>query len=140
MNKSRFSKAETRILEQYWKLGTCSVREILNSLPEEELHNRTDARLSCDESMIQTAHRGDLVSAAAKLANPEERFLLQARASSFLSHGLARLNAPSQRTCGAAKPTLTVVFGAVVCLPAFLEPWRIQPVAGWFGADLQEDV
>ena len=36
MNKTRFSKAETRILEQYWKLGTCSVREILDSLPEEE--------------------------------------------------------------------------------------------------------
>jgi BlaI family transcriptional regulator, penicillinase repressor len=32
----RFSKAEVRILEQYWKLGTCAVREILNSLPEEE--------------------------------------------------------------------------------------------------------
>jgi BlaI family transcriptional regulator, penicillinase repressor len=30
------SKAETRILEQYWKLGTASVREILESLPEDE--------------------------------------------------------------------------------------------------------
>src|ERR1700716_1702952 len=36
MNKTRFSKAETRVLEQFWKLGTCSVREILESLPEEE--------------------------------------------------------------------------------------------------------
>src|ERR1700756_3587930 len=36
MNRNRLSKAETRILEQYWKLGTCSVREILDSLPEEE--------------------------------------------------------------------------------------------------------
>jgi BlaI family transcriptional regulator, penicillinase repressor len=36
MRKTRLSKAETRILEQYWKLGTCSVREILESLPEEE--------------------------------------------------------------------------------------------------------
>jgi predicted transcriptional regulator len=36
MNKTRFSKAETRILEQFWKLGTCSVREILDSLPEDE--------------------------------------------------------------------------------------------------------
>jgi BlaI family penicillinase repressor len=36
MNKTRLSKAETRILEQYWKLGTCSVREILDSLPEDE--------------------------------------------------------------------------------------------------------
>jgi BlaI family transcriptional regulator, penicillinase repressor len=30
------SRAETRILEHCWKLGTCSVREILDSLPEEE--------------------------------------------------------------------------------------------------------
>jgi len=36
MSKPRLSKAETRILEQYWKLGTCSVREILDSLPEDE--------------------------------------------------------------------------------------------------------
>jgi len=36
MNKTRLSRAETRILEQYWKLGTCSVREILDSLPEYE--------------------------------------------------------------------------------------------------------
>src|SRR5260370_22410826 len=34
--KQRLSKAETRILEQYWQLGTASVREILDSLPEEE--------------------------------------------------------------------------------------------------------
>ena len=34
--KTRLSKAETRILEQFWKLGTCSVREILESLPEDE--------------------------------------------------------------------------------------------------------
>ena len=36
MTKTRLSKAEARILEQYWKLGACSVREILDSLPEEE--------------------------------------------------------------------------------------------------------
>jgi len=30
------SKAEARILEQCWKLGTCSVREVLDSLPEDE--------------------------------------------------------------------------------------------------------
>lgn len=36
MDKVRLSKAEARILEQYWKLGTCSVREILDSLAEEE--------------------------------------------------------------------------------------------------------
>ena len=36
MRKTRLSKAETRILEQFWKLGTSSVREILESLSEEE--------------------------------------------------------------------------------------------------------
>lgn len=32
----RLSRAETRILEQYWKLGVSSVREILDSLPDDE--------------------------------------------------------------------------------------------------------
>src|SRR5258705_9895865 len=36
MKEPRLSKAETRILEQYWKLGTASVREVLDSLPEDE--------------------------------------------------------------------------------------------------------
>ena len=36
MRKTRLSKAETRILGQFWKLGTSCVREILESLPEEE--------------------------------------------------------------------------------------------------------
>jgi BlaI family penicillinase repressor len=36
MRRARLSKAETRILEQFWKLGTRSVREILDSLPEDE--------------------------------------------------------------------------------------------------------
>ena len=36
MRKTRLSRAETRILEQFWKLGTGSVREILESLPQEE--------------------------------------------------------------------------------------------------------
>jgi BlaI family penicillinase repressor len=35
-NTMRLSKAETRILEECWKLGTCSVREVLDSLPEQE--------------------------------------------------------------------------------------------------------
>jgi len=34
--KSALSKAEARILEECWRLGTCSVREILESLPEDE--------------------------------------------------------------------------------------------------------
>jgi len=36
MKMPRLSKAETRILEQVWKLETCSVREVLESLPAEE--------------------------------------------------------------------------------------------------------
>ena len=36
MPRPRLSKAEARILEQCWSLGTCSVREILDSLPEDE--------------------------------------------------------------------------------------------------------
>ena len=36
MKEPRLSKAETRILEQFWKLGTCSVREVLESLPGDE--------------------------------------------------------------------------------------------------------
>ena len=36
MKKARLSKAETRVLEQFWKMGTSSVREVLESLPDEE--------------------------------------------------------------------------------------------------------
>jgi BlaI family penicillinase repressor len=36
MKEPRLSKAETRILEQYWKLGIASVREVLESLTEDE--------------------------------------------------------------------------------------------------------
>lgn len=36
MIKQSLSKAEKRILEQFWKLGTSSVREILDSLTDEE--------------------------------------------------------------------------------------------------------
>ncbi len=36
MKEPRLSNAVTRILEQYWKLGTASVREVLESLPEDE--------------------------------------------------------------------------------------------------------
>jgi predicted transcriptional regulator len=32
----QLSKAERRVLEQYWELGASSVREILESLPEDE--------------------------------------------------------------------------------------------------------
>ena len=34
--RPRLSPAESRILEQFWKLKACSVREILESLPDDE--------------------------------------------------------------------------------------------------------
>jgi beta-lactamase regulating signal transducer with metallopeptidase domain len=70
--------------------------------------------LSCDESVIQSAHGEGLVSALAKLANPDKALLLQASASSFISHRLARLAAQPQPTYRAASMLLTVVFGAVL--------------------------
>jgi beta-lactamase regulating signal transducer with metallopeptidase domain len=73
--------------------------------------------LSCDESVIQRARGSDLVSALAKLANPEEPPLLQATASSFLSHRLARLTTPQQhRTSLAANSLLAVAFGAALLM------------------------
>ena len=71
--------------------------------------------LSCDESVIQSARGGDLVSALAKLATPEDAFLLQSTASSFLSYRLARLmGVHPQRPGRATNAALTVAFGAVV--------------------------
>jgi beta-lactamase regulating signal transducer with metallopeptidase domain len=71
--------------------------------------------LSCDEFVIQSAHGGDLVSALAKLANPDEAFLLQATASSFISRRLARLTSTQPlRTCLAANMLLAAVFGGVL--------------------------
>ena len=48
--------------------------------------------LSCDETVIQRGHGRELVSALAKLANCGEGQLLQATATSFLSHRLAQLS------------------------------------------------
>jgi beta-lactamase regulating signal transducer with metallopeptidase domain len=70
--------------------------------------------LSCDESVIHSAHGEELVSALAKLANPDKALLLQASSSSFISHRLARLAAQPQPTYRAASMLLTVVFGAVL--------------------------
>jgi beta-lactamase regulating signal transducer with metallopeptidase domain len=75
--------------------------------------------LSCDESVIQSALSEELVSALAKLANPEMPLLLQASASSFISHRLARLAAPSQPTYHAASTVLSSVFGAVLLWGVF---------------------
>jgi beta-lactamase regulating signal transducer with metallopeptidase domain len=70
--------------------------------------------LSCDESVIRSNQGGDLISALAKLANPQEDLLLQASATSFLSHRLASLVAARPGAGRAANALLAVVFGAVV--------------------------
>jgi beta-lactamase regulating signal transducer with metallopeptidase domain len=76
--------------------------------------------LSCDEAVIQRAHGRDLISALAKLAVPETGFLLQASASSFLSHRLAQLTAAQPgRARRAASALLTVAFGAVLLAGVF---------------------
>jgi beta-lactamase regulating signal transducer with metallopeptidase domain len=76
--------------------------------------------LSCDEPVIRSACGADLVSALTKLANPEDAFLLQARASSFINHRLARLAAPQpQRTGLVANTLLIVMFGAVLLAGVF---------------------
>lgn len=73
--------------------------------------------LSCDESVIQSAHGRELISALAKLAVPETGFLLQASASSFLSHRLAQLTAvPPARASRATSALLTVAFAAVLLI------------------------
>jgi beta-lactamase regulating signal transducer with metallopeptidase domain len=76
--------------------------------------------LSCDESVIQNGHGGDLVSALAKLANPEEALLLQATATSFMGHRLAQLTAARPlRMSVATNRLLTVVFAAVFLTGVF---------------------
>src|SRR5262249_12797932 len=67
--------------------------------------------LSCDESVIQSARGADLVSALAKLASPEETFLLQARASSLIRHRPHRLAVSRPRRWRrAANALLAMVF------------------------------
>jgi beta-lactamase regulating signal transducer with metallopeptidase domain len=75
--------------------------------------------LSCDESVIQSAYGEELISALAKLAKPERKLLLQASASSYISHRLARLAAEPRPTCRAASTLLSLVFGAVVLWGVF---------------------
>ena len=36
MQRARLSKAEARVLQQFWTLGPSSIREVLDSLPEDE--------------------------------------------------------------------------------------------------------
>jgi beta-lactamase regulating signal transducer with metallopeptidase domain len=76
--------------------------------------------LSCDESVIQSGHGRDLVSALAKLANPEEALLLQARATSCMGHRLAQLTSVRPpRLSVATNTVLMVVFAAVFLTGVF---------------------
>jgi beta-lactamase regulating signal transducer with metallopeptidase domain len=75
--------------------------------------------LSCDESVIQNAHGEALVSALAKLAVPEPAPFLQATASSYLSHRLARLAGPTPSTHRAASLLLTSLFAAAIAAGIF---------------------
>jgi beta-lactamase regulating signal transducer with metallopeptidase domain len=75
--------------------------------------------LSCDESVIRDAHPGDLVSALAKLASPEQPLVLQAMASSFMSLRIARLTMPQPRTGDTSSWLLAVTFGVVLALGVF---------------------
>jgi beta-lactamase regulating signal transducer with metallopeptidase domain len=76
--------------------------------------------LSCDESVIQSARGRDLISALAKLANPEGEFLLRASASSFIGHRLERLAAvPPRRRYLATSVLLVVIFSSLVLASVF---------------------
>jgi beta-lactamase regulating signal transducer with metallopeptidase domain len=69
--------------------------------------------LSCDESVIQSGHGEDLVSALAKLADRDEALLLQATATSFMGHRIAQLTAARPTRRVATNTLLAVVFAAV---------------------------
>jgi beta-lactamase regulating signal transducer with metallopeptidase domain len=75
--------------------------------------------LSCDESVIQSAHGEELVSALAKLANPDKELLLHASASSLISHRLARLAAQPEPSYRGASMLLSVIFGTVLLWGVF---------------------
>ena len=76
MNKVRLSKAETRILEQYWKLGTCAVREILDSLPVEERVAYTTV-----QTLVYRLEQKDALRKVKKIGNANYSNLRSTRAS-----------------------------------------------------------
>lgn len=76
--------------------------------------------LSCDESVMERARGRDLVSALAKLAEPvADKFVLQASATSHLSHRLARLEAAPWRPRFAANALLVAIFWALLAAGIF---------------------
>ena len=71
--------------------------------------------LSCDEAVSNQGLGKHLVSALAKLVTPGDPLLLQARASSFLTHHLARLrDDPHPRSFRAANIMLALAFVAIL--------------------------
>ena len=70
--------------------------------------------LSCDESVIRSAHGKALVSALAKLAVPEPALFLEATASSHLSYRLARLAGSAQTTNRTPSLLLTTLFSGLM--------------------------
>ena len=75
--------------------------------------------LSCDDLVIERSHGADLVTALAKLADPQEPRLLRAGVATLFRHRLARLKASRpQRARGNADLMLMLIYGAVllVCM------------------------
>jgi len=68
---------------------------------------------------MRGARERDLVSALAKLASPEQPFLLQAMASSFVSLRLARLTMPQPQSGRVASRLLALTFAAVLVMGVF---------------------
>jgi beta-lactamase regulating signal transducer with metallopeptidase domain len=75
--------------------------------------------LSCDESVIRSAHGQELVSALAKLAVPKQAGVLQATASSHLSYRLACLAGPPPTPYRAASLLLASLFAAIIAAGIF---------------------
>lgn len=71
--------------------------------------------LSCDDAVIARAHGAHLVTALAKLGQPEKPSLLQAHASSFMSVRVARLMSPQPEAPDfLANAMLAALFGALL--------------------------
>jgi beta-lactamase regulating signal transducer with metallopeptidase domain len=71
--------------------------------------------LSCDDSVIESSHGADLITALAKLTDPGESRLLRAGAATFFSHRVKRLKTSQpQRARGAADLVLIAIYGAVL--------------------------
>jgi Zn-dependent protease with chaperone function len=70
--------------------------------------------LSCDEDVADRGLGRHLVSALAKLVTPEDGSFLEARASSFLRHRLARLTGEPRTRFATANRLLALAFTAIL--------------------------